>query len=86
MYEFIVYGNTIESGSSFSEGSSHAVNELTMYILMGLIKVSDDDDDFHLVAWWKTRESSFLVLFAVARDLLTEASTVASEGYLSGCR
>ena len=29
---------------------SHVVNELTMYLHMGLIDVSDDDADFDLLA------------------------------------
>ncbi|GKA59112.1 zinc finger BED domain-containing protein RICESLEEPER 2 [Tanacetum coccineum] len=39
---------------------------------------------FHILAWWKGRESQFPVLAAMARDLLSvQASTIASESTFS---
>ncbi|KAI3829005.1 hypothetical protein L1987_03118 [Smallanthus sonchifolius] len=41
-------------------------------------------EDFDILAWWKGNESTFPVLSAMARDLLTvQASTVASESVFS---
>ena len=40
----------------------------------------DEFNNFDILAWWKEHAKQFLVLAAMARDLLTvQASTVASE-------
>ncbi|KAK1419079.1 hypothetical protein QVD17_28236 [Tagetes erecta] len=47
---------------------------------------ADDIDSLDILAWWKGRKAEFLVLSAMARDLLSsQASTVASESAFSTC-
>ncbi|XXG68569.1 hypothetical protein AAC387_Pa06g1626 [Persea americana] len=69
------------SNSSSSGGSSYNLNELTMYLESDHVPISNDEEDaFDLLAWWKSFETKFPVLSAIARDILTiPASTVASE-------
>ena len=69
------------SNSSSSGGSSYNLNELTMYLGSDPIPILDDEEDaFNLLVWWKSFETKFPVLSAIARDILTiPASTVASE-------
>ena len=52
-----------------------------MYLGSDHVPISDDEEDaFDLLAWWKSFENKFPVLFVIARDILTiPASTVASE-------
>ena len=67
--------------SSSSGGSSYNLNELTMYLRSDLVPIPDDEkDSFDLLAWWKSFETMFPMLSAMARDKLTiPASTFASE-------
>lgn len=59
--------------NSFSpRGSSYNLNELTIYMGSDPVPIPNDDEDaFDLLAWWKTFETKFHVLSAMARDTLT---------------
>jgi len=67
--------------NSSSSGGLYNLTELTMYLGSDPITIDDEDeDDFDILAWWKSYENKFPVLSAIARDILTiPASTVASE-------
>ena len=67
-------------GNSSSFGSSQVVNELMVYLQIGLVEVPEDDTGFDLLAWWKASENRFPVLSTMARDLLiVPVSTIALE-------
>ncbi|GFY85409.1 hypothetical protein Acr_04g0001470 [Actinidia rufa] len=57
-------------------------SELQRYFDQPILDI--EDNDFNLLAWWKTQEPRCLVLSAMARDILTvPVSTVASEAAFS---
>ncbi|KAI3761392.1 hypothetical protein L1987_51806 [Smallanthus sonchifolius] len=61
-------------------------SELGRYTRTNFLSFMSPDvfEDFDILAWWKGNESTFPVLSAMARDLLTvQASTVASESVFS---
>ena len=70
-----------QGSNSSSSGGSYNLNELTMYLGSDPITIDDEDEeDFDILAWWKSFKNKFPVLSAIARDILTiPASTVASE-------
>ena len=75
----------IQFGSSSSRGSTSGgetnVSELQQYLNSMTV---DPDDDFNILAWWKSYEGRFPVLSTMARDILTyHVSTVASESAFS---
>ena len=46
--------------------------------------IVEPDDDFNILAWWKSYEERFSVLSTMARDILAyHVSTVASESAFS---
>ncbi|PRQ17147.1 putative transcription factor/ chromatin remodeling BED-type(Zn) family [Rosa chinensis] len=68
---------------SSSYTSSATSNDLQMYYDLPTTEV-DDDNQFSVLAWWKSNESLYPIVSLMARDLLTiPASTVASESCFS---
>ncbi|PRQ44873.1 putative transcription factor/ chromatin remodeling BED-type(Zn) family [Rosa chinensis] len=68
---------------SSSYTSSATSNDLQMYYDLPTIEV-DDDNQFSVLAWWKSNEPLYPIVSRMARDLLTiPASTVASESCFS---
>jgi len=58
--------------------------ELDPYLGETLLPLSNDDDNFDILIWWKQSGTKFPILQTVARDLLAiPVSTVASESAFS---
>ena len=82
-----IIGNSMERLKAAKVSSSHTSSAtcsyLQMYYDLPTIEV-DDDNQFSVLAWWKSNASLYPVLSLLARDLLTmPASTVASESCFS---
>ncbi|OAY78882.1 putative AC transposase, partial [Ananas comosus] len=66
--------------------SAPSFNELQFYLQTDFSNLFNEDelDKLDILAWWKTHESTYPVLSAMAHDLLTvQVSTVASESAFS---
>jgi len=71
----IRFGGSSSRGST--SGGETSVSELQQYLNAMTV---EPDDDFNILAWWKSYESRFFVLSTMACDILTYlVSTVASE-------
>ncbi|KAJ9542175.1 hypothetical protein OSB04_028681 [Centaurea solstitialis] len=70
--------NTLVNEKSKRSRTNHPTSELGNYMATNFLANADFDD--YLLAWWKAKEGQYLILAAMARDLLTiQAFTVASE-------
>ena len=75
----IKFGGSSSRGST--SGGETSVSELQQYLNAMTV---EPDDDFNILAWWKSHEGRFPVLSTMARDILTyPVSTVASESTFS---
>ncbi|GJR31135.1 ribonuclease H-like domain-containing protein [Tanacetum coccineum] len=74
--------NSLFEDTTKRQRTSAPTSELGQYMATNFLITLRPEEftNFDILAWWKEREIQFLILSAMARDLLTvQASTVASE-------